>query len=465
MQVKADIPTLKKRLTKCKNIYFVGIGGIGMSALAKYFLGLGFNVAGYDKNLTDLTKSLSAFGAQITNVDSPKNIPSDFLNLDKTLIVYTPAITKDNVLLKYLKERGFELYKRSEILGEISKQNFCFAVAGTHGKTTTSTMLAHILYDNQVEATAFLGGISENYNTNLLKGKAKVCVVEADEFDKSFLKLAPNIACITSTDADHLDIYGDKNSLEKTFIEFSNLVNDSVFVRKGLNIKGKTFAISEEADYSAKNIRVENGSFIFDVTTPKEKLDNVILEMPGEHNVLNALAAIAMANAYGVSLPNIAKSLKSFKGIKRRFSYKLKTENLVIIDDYAHHPTEINALFKTLKRLYSNIPVLAIFQPHLYSRTRDFEAEFVKSLSQFDQLLLLPIYPAREKPIKGVTSRNLVENIRNKRPKDKGKVNCTKKTDLLSAIKASKAKIVVFIGAGDIGEMAIKVTKQLISNK
>jgi len=456
-----DIPNLTQYLKTSKNIYFIGIGGIGMSALAKYFLGLGYKVAGYDKTLSNITKSLSAFGAQISDLDSPNSIPNGFLNLDNTLVVYTPAITKDNAIFNYLQKFGFELFKRSEILGEISRNNFCFAVSGTHGKTTTSTMLGHILHDNDVEATSFLGGISENYNTNLIKGKANVCVVEADEFDKSFLKLSPNIACITSTDADHLDIYGDKNAVEKSFLDFSELVSETVFVKKGINIKGKTFAINESADFMVQNIRIENSTYVFDVTTPKETLDDVTLEMPGEHNVLNALAAIAMANTYGISLPNIAKSLKSFKGIKRRFSYIIKSDNLILIDDYAHHPTEINALYKAVSSLYPNEVILAVFQPHLYSRTRDFEKAFVQSLSQFDELLLLPIYPAREKPIEGVSSQNLIKKIKNIKGAKTDDFKLVVESELTKEITASKAKVIVFIGAGDIGLMVEKVTEEL----
>ena len=461
MTVKTNIPNLTQQLQSCKNIYFIGIGGIGMSAIAKYYLGKGIKVAGYDKNLSTITKSLTAFGAQISDLDSPDSIPNGFLNLEETLVVYTPAINKDNVVLNYLQKFGFELYKRSEILGEITKHKFCFAVAGTHGKTTTSTMLAHILYDNNVEATSFLGGISENYNTNLIRGKADVCVVEADEFDRSFLKLSPNIACVTSTDADHLDVYGDKNNIEASFKAFADLASDDVFVKKGLNIKGKTFAVNEDANFKAHNIRIDNGNYVFDVITPKSKLDNIVIEMPGIHNVSNALVAMAMANTYGISLPNIAKSLRSFKGVKRRFSFKIKTDNLVVIDDYAHHPSEINALYKAVKSLYSQENILAVFQPHLYSRTRDFESDFAKSLAQFDSLLLLPIYPAREKPILGISSEHLLEKIHHLNPKKTQNFKLISENNLIQNIKASKDKIIVFMGAGDIGVMVEKVVEKL----
>jgi len=461
MNVKTNIPNLTNLLQTCKKIYFIGIGGIGMSALAKYYLNLGYKVAGYDKTLSKITQSLIAFGAQISDLDSPDSIPNGFLNLEDTLVVYTPAINKDNAVLNYLQKLGFELYKRSELLGEITKQNFCFAIAGTHGKTTTSTMLGHILYDNDVEATSFLGGISENYNTNLIRGRANVCVVEADEFDRSFLKLSPNLACITSTDADHLDVYGDKENIEASFKDFSNLASDDIVVKKGLAIKGKTFAVNESADYCATNLRIENGTQMFDVKTPKDSLKDICLEMPGEHNVLNALAAIAMAYSYGISLPNIAKSLKSFKGIKRRFSYKIKTDNLVVIDDYAHHPTEINAVFKAVKSLYPTEKVVAIFQPHLYSRTRDFVSDFAKSLAQFDTLLLLPIYPAREKPIPGVSSQHLIEKIKEISPENSADFNVINESEIIHKIKSSKSKVIVFIGAGDVGLMVEKVVAEL----
>ncbi|MCF6212996.1 MAG: UDP-N-acetylmuramate--L-alanine ligase [Flavobacteriaceae bacterium] len=461
MHVKVNIPNLKNKLQTCNQIYFVGIGGIGMSALAKHYLNLGFGVAGYDKTLSKITQSLTARGAQITDVDNIDSIPNGFLNLDRTLVVYTPAISNDNTILNHLKNLGFELFKRADILGEISKNSFCFAVAGTHGKTTTSTMLGHILKDNGIEATSFLGGISENYNSNLIEGNTNISVVEADEFDKSFLKLKPNIACITSTDADHLDIYGNKRELENSFNDFANLVTDSLFVKKGLNIKGKTFALNADADFSANNIRIEKGSYLFDVVTPCASYKNIALSMPGEHNVLNALAALTMANTYGVSLQNIAKSLKSFRGIKRRFSFKIKTDNLVVIDDYAHHPTEINAVYKTLKRLYPNEEILAVFQPHLFSRTRDFLADFAASLSQFDNLLLLDIYPAREKPILGITSATLLEKIRLIKTKEKANYRCVTKGEIIQELNVSKAKIVLFIGAGDIGTLVEDVVETL----
>lgn len=464
MPLKSDISNLNKHLQTCNQIYFVGIGGIGMSALAKYYLNLGFKVAGYDKILSKITENLKACGAQVTDVDNPINIPNGYLNLDKTLVVYTPAIPKENAILNYLQNFGFELYKRADILGEISKQNFCFAVSGTHGKTTTSTMLGHILTDNGIGATSFLGGISENYHTNLIQGTAKVCVVEADEFDRSFLKLAPNLACITATDADHLDIYKNKEAFEESFFEFAKNTSEQIFIKKGLPIKGLTFAVNEPADYSASNLRFENGVFLFDVKTPKEKLNNVELVMPGAHNVSNALAALAMANYYGVSLQNIAKSLKSFKGINRRFTFKINTKNLVVVDDYAHHPTEINAIHNALRNLYPNKEILAIFQPHLFSRTRDFADNFASSLAQFDKLLLLDIYPARELPISGISSMWLLNKIKAIKHAENQNYNLVTKENIARSIIQSKAQVVLFIGAGDIGVLVDDVIASLIKN-
>jgi len=461
MQIKTNISNLNINLQDCKQMYFIGIGGIGMSALAKYYLINGFSVAGYDKTLSKITQSLISLGAQITNVDSPNSIPVGFLNLNKTLVVYTPAISEDNAILNQFKKLGFELYKRADILGEISKQNFCFAVAGTHGKTTTSTMLGHILKDNGVDATSFLGGISVNYKSNLIKGESDICVVEADEFDRSFLKLSPNYACITALDADHLDIYHNKNEFEAAFTEFALQTSNQVFVKKGLPINGLTFAIDEKADYVAHNLSIKDGNFLFDVVTPTDQLKNIQLALPGKHNVYNALAALAMANHYGISLNNIAKSLKSFKGINRRFTYKINTKKRVVIDDYAHHPTEIKAVYQAVKQLYPTDKILAVFQPHLFSRTQDFVQDFANNLAQFNELLLLDIYPAREMPIKGITSAWLLDKIKMLQDENKQHYNLVKKEEVLDKIKLSKARIVLFIGAGDIDNLVESVVKSL----
>ena len=426
-----------------------------MSAIANYFKSNGKNVAGYDRVSTDITKYLQNSGIVIHFEDATHLIPSEFKNNKKTIVVYTPAVQKNHSELTYFLEHDFKVLKRSEILGEITKNTICLAVAGTHGKTTTSTILGHILKEANVNATSFLGGISENYNSNLILGGAEISVVEADEFDRSFLKLSPNIACITSTDADHLDIYGSHEELENSFKEFAAKVSDTLIVRKGLPIEGETFGIEEGADYDAKNIRIESGTYIFDVQTPTERIENVKINLSGKHNVLNTVAALAMANIFGVSLPVIAKALLTFKGIKRRFSYKIKTENLVLIDDYAHHPTEINAVVDSVREMYPTKKVLGVFQPHLYSRTKDFVDDFAASLSGFDELILLDIYPARELPIEGVNSEWLLAkiSIKNKLISSKEK--------LVKNILKSKAQIIVMIGAGDIGELVEIVKKKL----
>ncbi len=440
-------------LNTIHNVYFIGIGGIGMSALARYFKANGKNVAGYDKTQTNITIGLSALGIAIHFEDSVENIPSSFLSKEKTLVVFTPAIPKDHLEYNYLKEAGFTILKRAEILGKITENTFCLAVAGTHGKTTTSSILGHIMQPSK--ATSFLGGIAENYNSNLILGEDKVSVVEADEFDRSFLQLSPNIACVISMDADHLDIYGDHNELIKTFNDFSNKVSDKLIVAKGLPIDGLTYAIDEAADYKAFNLKIERGKYIFDVQTPTETIKNIEFYLPGKHNVMNALAALAMANEYGIPLELIKEQLKTFKGVQRRFSYKINTPELVLIDDYAHHPTEIKAVENSVREMYPNEKVLAVFQPHLFSRTKDFVDGFATELSKFDAVLLLDIYPARELPIEGVNSEWLLSKINSKSKK------VVEKNNVITEIQKSSAKVIVMIGAGDIGVLINDVVKEL----
>ena len=445
-------------LERIHNVYFVGIGGIGMSAIANYFKSNGKNVAGYDRVSTKISDALQHMGVTIHFEDSVNLIPAEFKDKEQTIVVYTPAIQKSNLELNYFLEHNFTVLKRSEILGEITKNTFCLAVAGTHGKTTTSTILGHILKESGVNATSFLGGISENYNSNLILGGDEISVVEADEFDRSFLKLSPNIACITSMDADHLDIYGEKAELEKSFKDFADKVSETLIVRKGLPLSGKTFGIEEGADYDAKNIKVQDGAYIFDVKTPTETIENIKINLPGKHNVLNAVAALAMANIFGVSLQVIAKALLTFKGIERRFSYKIKRDNLVLIDDYAHHPTEINAVVDSVREMYPTKKIAGIFQPHLYSRTRDFIDDFAASLSCFDELILLEIYPARELPIEGVTSSWLLDKI----TLDKKQISS--KEDLVKNVLNLDSQVIVMIGAGDIGEL-VEVIKNALSHE
>ncbi|MDX1316365.1 MAG: UDP-N-acetylmuramate--L-alanine ligase [Xanthomarina gelatinilytica] len=445
-------------LDNIHNVYFIGIGGIGMSALARYFHAKNKRVAGYDKTKTEITDALETLGIQVHFNDSVSNIPEPFFNYDTTLVVYTPAIPKDNMELVYFKNQpGFTVLKRSQILGIITENTFCLAVAGTHGKTTTTSILGHLLYECQVPVTAFLGGISENYNSNLILNGTEVTVVEADEFDRSFLTLSPDIACITSMDADHLDIYGDAKELVKSFEGFSKRVKaqGKLFVKNGLPIHGITYGIEDDSDYSIHNITIQNGVYVFDVKTPETTLENLQFNLPGRHNLSNALIALAMAVAYGCPHQQLAKALASYKGVKRRFSYHIQTDELVFIDDYAHHPEEINAVYQAVREMYPGKKVLAVFQPHLYSRTRDFADEFAKSLSQFDEVMLLDIYPARELPIEGVTSAWLLDKMETKNKQ------VIHKSELVSKIKESQAQIVLTIGAGDIGEEVKHIKKAL----
>ncbi|MFC6096977.1 UDP-N-acetylmuramate--L-alanine ligase [Flavobacterium qiangtangense] len=446
-------------LNQIHNVYFIGIGGIGMSALARYFKAIGKNVSGYDKTETELTQDLASIGIDIHFEDSIGLIPKDYF-VENTLVIITPAVPKTHSEWNYFLEREYQIKKRAEVLGIITKDTFCFAVAGTHGKTTTSSILGHILYESGADVTAFLGGIVENYNSNLIGSGKTVTVVEADEFDRSFLHLHPNIACITSMDADHLDIYGDTASIEASFVEFADKVEDKnkLFIAKGLPLKGISVAVNEDAEYKAFNVRIENSAYVFDVQTPTETIKDLRFNLPGKHNLTNALIALAMANTYGTPTDNIAKALFSFKGVKRRFSYQIKEENLVYIDDYAHHPTEINAVNQAVRELYPNEKVLAIFQPHLFSRTKDFIDGFAESLSQFDEVILLDIYPARELPIEGVNSNWLLEKITNNNKK------LVAKSELISVILSSDAKVIVTIGAGDIGEL-VKPIKQALNEK
>jgi len=446
-------------LNQIHNVYFIGIGGIGMSALARYFKAIGKNVSGYDKTETELTQDLASIGIDIHFEDSIGLIPKDYF-VENTLVIITPAVPKTHSEWNYFLEREYQIKKRAEVLGIITKDTFCFAVAGTHGKTTTSSILGHILYESGADVTAFLGGIVENYNSNLIGSGKTVTVVEADEFDRSFLHLHPNIACITSMDADHLDIYGDTASIEASFVEFADKVEDknNLFIAKGLPLKGISVAVNEDADYKAFNVRIEDSAYVFDVQTPTETIKDLRFNLPGKHNLTNALIALAMANTYGTPTENIAKALATFKGVKRRFSYQIKEENLVYIDDYAHHPTEINAVNQAVRELYPNEKVLAIFQPHLFSRTKDFIDGFAESLSQFDEVILLDIYPARELPIDGVNSNWLLEKITNNNKK------LVSKSELISVILDSDAKVIVTIGAGDIGEL-VKPIKQALNEK
>ncbi|MGV6830495.1 MAG: UDP-N-acetylmuramate--L-alanine ligase [bacterium] len=435
------------KLAQYSHIYFVGIGGIGMSALARYFNALGKNIAGYDKTPSTITENLGNEGIEVIYDEEVSVIPKSFLDNEAALVVYTPAVPNSHQQLVYFKEHEFKVVKRSVALGLVTENSICFAVAGTHGKTTTSTILAHLLYECNVPLTAFLGGISENFKSNYVSKGSEVSVVEADEFDRSFLTLSPDFACITSMDADHLDIYGAKESLEQAFEAFAQKLKPKgkLFVRKGLNLKGISYAVDESADYSIKNISIENGSYVFNVQTPNQLIKDVNFNLPGRHNLSNALIALAMAIEYGCAPNSLASALASFKGVHRRFSIIHKSDEKVYIDDYAHHPTEIEAVYQAVTEMYPNQKVLVFFQPHLFSRTKDFAEDFAQSLSKFDVVRLLEIYPARELPIPGITSDWLLSKVN---AKDK---KCITKATMTNEVQESDATVILTLGAGDIG--------------
>ena len=453
-----------------KRVYFIGIGGIGMSALAKYFLELGIEVAGYDKTPSTITKGLEKQGANITFDSALSAVPQNFLkcDLEDILIIYTPAIPNDHPQLQYFNSGNFEFLKRAQVLGEISKNTHTLAVAGTHGKTTTSTLLAHLLYDAGIKVTGFLGGISENYHSNYISSGTDVVVVEADEFDRSFLQLSPNSAAITNVDADHLDIYKTPDQLQQAFIDFSSKESlKKVFIAEGVHINGirnaQTLGVLEGAncDYQAVNIKVTEGRYTFDLQTPKGLFLDLKLAMPGLHNLRNAVTALAMAMEYGVPIDQLKKGLLSFKGIQRRFSYQVNTKELVYIDDYAHHPTEIKALHQAISQMHPNQKITAIFQPHLFSRTKDFAEDFAKSLDLFDEVLLLDIYPARELPIEGVDSDWLFDLMKSKNNKRISLENIEK--EIKKRHKEKEIEILTTIGAGDIGTYVTSLKEIILS--
>ena len=439
------------QLSDFKRAYFVGVGGIGMSALARYFYSLGWEVAGYDKTPSALTSALEKEGIIIHFEDLGESIPPQFKEKESTLVIYTPAIPKAHKELLYFQSNDFKLFKRSQVLGLLTHNSKGLGVAGTHGKTTTSTLLAHILNESSVKCDAFLGGISSNFNSNLItSSEAEYTVIEADEFDRSFLQLAPFASIITSTDADHLDIYGDASVLLDGFQQYANLTNENgfLFIRKGLNLTSSapvfTYGVKEEtADYSAYNLRFNEGQFLFDVQFPGGIWKDIEFGLPGIHNAENALACIGMTQKLGLTEEEIRFGLKTFRGVKRRFEYQVKSTNLVYIDDYAHHPTEIKALVSSVRMLYPNKKITGVFQPHLFSRTRDFFDGFVEELSKLDEVILLPIYPAREEPIEGVTSDRILEEITT------NKLLLTP-AETLEHLKSVKEGVILTIGAGDI---------------
>jgi len=446
-----------------KYVYLIGIGGIGMSGLARYFNHLGYSVAGYDKTETALTRQLQEERIDISYEDNGSVIPDTFLdNLAETLVIYTPAIPKDSKIISAFQNKGHALHKRSEVLGFLSARKFTIAVAGTHGKTTTSTMIAHILTDSGFPCSAFLGGISTNYNTNALFSDSEVMVVEADEFDRSFLTLHPDIAIVTSMDADHLDIYGSHEQLKESFRLFMGQVKETGvrIVHEGLDLPVDwVYGMSSSAHVHASNVRIIDGDFYFDYHQGGEKIENILLGIAGGHNVENAVAAIAAAKAFGVPNKSIKKSLASFKGIKRRFQYIVKDENHIYIDDYAHHPKELEACFSAINSIYPDKKLTVIFQPHLFSRTRDFADDFASVLSsdKIGRLILLPIYPAREQPIEGVDSEWLLEKIT---LSDKLLMN---PEEVLAYIERERPELIVTVGAGDIDRL-VKLIEEILTN-
>lgn len=437
-----------QKLNHIQNIYLIGIGGIGMSALARYFKAMGKNVAGYDRKNTDLTQKLAAEGIAVSFRDEVEDIPEEFKVDKNALVIFTPAVPAKHPQYRYFLDKGYALKKRAEVLGDITKDIFTLAVAGTHGKTTTTAILAHLLKASGAEVSAFLGGISENYQSNLVLSGNEVVVVEADEYDRSFLRLSPNIAAITSMDADHLDIYGKAEELEASFSAFANLLpSDGIlFFKKGLPLQGTSISVEEDADITAENIRIENGNYLFDLNFRGELIKGFSFGLPGKHNLFNAITALAMALTYGMPAESLKNALKSFRGVSRRFSYKIKTEELVLIDDYAHHPEEIKAVHQAVREMHPGKNTLVVFQPHLFSRTRDFADEFARRLDEFDQVMLLEIYPAREEPIEGITAFWLLEKLKNPNKK------LVEKAELAEKIKEAGAQVVLLVGAGDIGE-------------
>lgn len=448
-------------LSKFKKIYFLGIGGIGMSALARYFHQKGFEVSGYDKTPSSLTDTLMEEGISIHFEDLGSNV-SNQIEKESTLVIYTPAIPKNMLEYNFILDQQFTILKRAQILGLITRNSKGLCVAGTHGKTTTSTMLAHMLYTSLLKCNAFLGGISSNYNTNFIAStSSEYTVIEADEFDRSFLQLIPFASIITACDADHLDIYGDEENFLKGFQEYANLIESQglLVIKKGLPLKSTaktiTYSLTEEADFQGKNLRSENGMQVMDVFFQDNSWDKIELGLPGIHNAENALACIALCVFLGLTEDEIRHGLTTFLGVKRRFEYHVKTDDIVYIDDYAHHPTELKALIDSVRLLYPTKQISLVFQPHLFSRTNDFMEGFANELSKVDNLYLLPIYPARELPMPGVTSDVLLSKITSKTK------HLVEKDALINLIELSTNQVVLTVGAGDIDRL-VKPLKEKI---
>ena len=449
-----------------KSVYFIGAGGIGMSALVRYYLAKGMNVGGYDKTASDLTEQLIKEGAQIHYEDNINAVPECFKQKEDTLVVYTPAIPAEHGELSYFRQEGFDIKKRAQVLGLLTQEHKGLCVAGTHGKTTTSTMTAHLLHQSHVDCNAFLGGISKNYGTNyILSEKSDYVVIEADEFDRSFHWLRPYMTVITATDPDHLDIYGTKEAYLESFRHYTTLIQPggALVIHKGLEMKANvapTVRVYEysrtEGDFHAENIRIGGGEVVFDFVSPISSIKDVKLGVPISINIDNGIAAMALAQLNGVSDEEIKSGMESFRGVDRRFYFKVKTEKMVFLSDYAHHPNEISQSVKSVRELYKDKKIAAIFQPHLYTRTRDFYKEFADALSLLDTVYLCDIYPAREQPIPGITSKNIYDNLRDGMEK-----YLIHKDDILNIAKTGDFDVLISLGAGDIENYVPEITKIL----
>ena len=453
-------------LKDIKSVYFVGAGGIGMSAIARYFLHIGVVVAGYDKTPSALTKELEKEGMDIHYEENVALIPAACKDASSTLVIYTPAIPKEHQELVYFHENGFTIEKRAQVLGTLTRSHKGLCVAGTHGKTTTSTMCAHIMHQSHVDCNAFLGGISKNYGTNyILSDKSDYVVIEADEFDRSFHWLRPWMSVITATDPDHLDIYGTKEAYLESFRHYTELIQPggALIIHKNLEMKQhvqdgvKIYEYSlNEGDFHAENIKIDNGEITFDFISPVESISNVELGQPVPINIENAVAAMAMAQLNGCTAEEIKEGIKTYEGVERRFDFKIKDDKHVFLSDYAHHPKEIYQSAKSIRELYKNRKITAIFQPHLYTRTRDFYKDFADSLSILDEVILCDIYPAREAPIPGVTSELIYKNL--KPGVEKSMIH---KEDVLDLVKKRDFDVLIVLGAGDLDNLVPQMAEIL----
>ena len=451
-----------------KAIYFIGAGGIGMSAIARYFIRKGFVVAGYDRSPSELTRQLEQEGMLLHYDENIEKIPYACRNKENCLVVYTPAIPADHQELQYFKEKGFDIEKRAQVLGALTRAHKGLCFAGTHGKTTTSTMCAHIMHQSHLDCNAFLGGISKNYATNyILSNTSDFVVIEADEFDRSFHWLRPWMSVITSTDPDHLDIYGTKEAYLESFRHYTTLIQKggALIIHRNLEMKPevqkgvKIYDYSQdEGDFHAENIVIENGEITFDFISPIENVKNIRLGQPVPINIENSVAAMAMAQLNGCTAEELKFSMKTYHGVDRRFDFKINTDKLVFLSDYAHHPKEIYQSAKSIRELYKNRKITIIFQPHLFTRTRDFYKDFADALSQLDEVILCDIYPAREQPIPGVTSKLIYDNL--KEGVEKSMIH---KEDVLSLVKQRDFDVLVVLGAGDIDNYVPQITKILES--